>query len=219
MNIFGIGTSELLLILVIAIVVVGPERVVEFSRQLGRWLAKFRAMSDSVTKEFKEAIDIDEIKKELEGAASALTEDETPTEGKDGAAAQPAADSEAAPPAPEAEPAALPAPEAVSAAAEEPPAEPAPADELAYEAALLQAQLAAAFTDGEIEVVPVPPVEAIEEGLPRPTEAGEEPVSVATVELVGEETDVAPIAIEEVLVVADHAEAASTQTEGQPHDS
>jgi len=53
---FGIGTGELLVILVIAMLVVGPERIVTFSRKFGEFLAKVRAQTDSVTKDLKEAM-------------------------------------------------------------------------------------------------------------------------------------------------------------------
>jgi sec-independent protein translocase protein TatB len=56
---FGIGTGELLVIMVIAMLAVGPERMVVFAGQLGRLIAKFRAETDSVTKEFREAFDFE----------------------------------------------------------------------------------------------------------------------------------------------------------------
>jgi sec-independent protein translocase protein TatB len=56
---FGVGTGEVLLILVIAMLVVGPERMVSFAKQMGEWVAKFRAQTDSVTSEFKEALSLD----------------------------------------------------------------------------------------------------------------------------------------------------------------
>jgi Sec-independent protein translocase protein TatA len=56
---FGIGLMELITILVLATVVLGPERMVEFAGQMGRWLAKFRAETDSVTKEFREAFNLE----------------------------------------------------------------------------------------------------------------------------------------------------------------
>jgi sec-independent protein translocase protein TatA len=74
---FGIGLMELLTILVLATVVLGPERMVDFARQLGRWMAKFRAETDSVTKEFREAFnlelgtDLDEVRSILPGRAGA----------------------------------------------------------------------------------------------------------------------------------------------------
>lgn len=64
---FGIGTGEVLVILVIAMLVVGPERMVELAQQLGAIVAKFRAETDSVTREFREALSLEQG----EGAAEA----------------------------------------------------------------------------------------------------------------------------------------------------
>lgn len=76
---FGIGTGELLLILIIAVLVVGPERMVQFAGQLGRWLAQFRQQTESVTKEFREAFSL-EGEEEAEGEARASVQTgETPT--------------------------------------------------------------------------------------------------------------------------------------------
>jgi len=58
---FGIGTAELIVILVIGIMVVGPERMVEFAREAGTMLRKFRSETDGVTKEFREALALDEM--------------------------------------------------------------------------------------------------------------------------------------------------------------
>ncbi len=70
---FGIGTGELILILVIAMMVVGPEKLASFAGRLGRLVAKLRAETDSVTKEFREALSVDELKKEFEQAQQEAT--------------------------------------------------------------------------------------------------------------------------------------------------
>lgn len=44
MNIFGIGGAELVLILLIALVVAGPKRMIEWAYHLGRWAAKLHQM-------------------------------------------------------------------------------------------------------------------------------------------------------------------------------
>ncbi len=49
---FGIGLTEILLILVVALLVVGPKKLPELARSLGRGLAEFRRTAD----EFKESI-------------------------------------------------------------------------------------------------------------------------------------------------------------------
>ncbi|MHB1318568.1 MAG: Sec-independent protein translocase subunit TatA/TatB, partial [Anaerolineae bacterium] len=56
---FGIGLMELLTILVLATLVMGPEGMVKFAGQLGQWLAKFRRETEGVTREFKEAFNLE----------------------------------------------------------------------------------------------------------------------------------------------------------------
>ncbi|MGI6367699.1 MAG: twin-arginine translocase TatA/TatE family subunit [Anaerolineae bacterium] len=67
---FGIGLTELIVILVLAALVLGPEEMVKFAGQLGRWVAKFRRETRDVTREFRDAFNLEiqpltEIKQEL----------------------------------------------------------------------------------------------------------------------------------------------------------
>lgn len=59
MNIFGIGGMELILILVIMLVVLGPRGMIRWAYKLGQYTAKFRRMweetVDVLQKEFDEA--------------------------------------------------------------------------------------------------------------------------------------------------------------------
>jgi Tat protein translocase TatB subunit len=52
---FGIGTGELLLLLLIALIVLGPERMPKLARDLGRAMAEFRKTSDELRSEFLNA--------------------------------------------------------------------------------------------------------------------------------------------------------------------
>ena len=52
---FGIGTGEILLLLVIALIVLGPERMPKLARDLGRAVAEFRKTSDELRGEFLNA--------------------------------------------------------------------------------------------------------------------------------------------------------------------
>jgi Tat protein translocase TatB subunit len=50
--VFGIGMTELLVILVIGLLVLGPKRLPELARSLGRGLAEFRRASSDMRREF-----------------------------------------------------------------------------------------------------------------------------------------------------------------------
>ena len=47
---FGIGTTELILILVVALLVLGPKKLPEIARSLGRGMAEFRRASNEFTR-------------------------------------------------------------------------------------------------------------------------------------------------------------------------
>ena len=51
---FGIGFPELLLIAVIALVVIGPKRLPDLARALGRGFAEFRRATDELKRTFEE---------------------------------------------------------------------------------------------------------------------------------------------------------------------
>jgi len=54
-HVFGIGPTELLVILGIALLVLGPKRLPELARSLGRGLAEFRRATSDVTDELHNA--------------------------------------------------------------------------------------------------------------------------------------------------------------------
>ena len=52
---FGIGTGELLLILLIALLVLGPERMPKVARDVGKVMGELRRTSDELREEFLNA--------------------------------------------------------------------------------------------------------------------------------------------------------------------
>ncbi len=57
---FGIGTQELVILLVVALIVFGPQRLPEIAQQIGKAIRDFRQMSADVTGEFNRAITLEE---------------------------------------------------------------------------------------------------------------------------------------------------------------
>lgn len=90
---FGIGTEELLLILVIALVVLGPERMPKLARDLGRMVADFRRTSDELRNEFLNADSIIDVA--ARSAATPAIESAPPAETATATAAEPPAPTEA----------------------------------------------------------------------------------------------------------------------------
>lgn len=52
---FGIGATELIVIFAIALIVLGPKRLPELARSLGRGIAEFRRASMDLRREFMDA--------------------------------------------------------------------------------------------------------------------------------------------------------------------
>ena len=51
---FGIGMPELLLILAVALIVLGPKKLPELARALGKGMAEFRRATDELKDEFRQ---------------------------------------------------------------------------------------------------------------------------------------------------------------------
>ena len=69
MDFFGIGPLELLLILIILMVVVGPEKMPDIMRRLGRAVRAFRGATTQITQEIekemksvKDSVDINPLR-------------------------------------------------------------------------------------------------------------------------------------------------------------
>ena len=64
MDLFGIGTNELLVILVLAAIVLGPERLARSAREIGKLVRNFKAYFGSLSEELKTELDVlDDLKK------------------------------------------------------------------------------------------------------------------------------------------------------------
>lgn len=112
---FGIGMPELLLILAVALIVIGPKKLPDLARSLGRAMGEFK----KATTELKESIQIDSELKEVKQAFDQInTPAETGTEKKtvaktaDPAGEEPAGDLAGPPAAPDPADSAGPAPHA-----------------------------------------------------------------------------------------------------------
>lgn len=74
---FDIGFSELLLIAVVALVVLGPERLPKAARFAGLWVRRARAQWDSVKQELERELQAEELKRNLQDVQSSLREAES----------------------------------------------------------------------------------------------------------------------------------------------
>jgi sec-independent protein translocase protein TatB len=89
---FGIGPSELLVILVVALLVLGPKRLPEIARALGKGLAEFRRATADVTSELDNArIMLEQEAREAGRRSAAKTEkkSEQPTYSRTAAPVEP----------------------------------------------------------------------------------------------------------------------------------
>ena len=57
---FGIGMPELLVILVVALVVLGPNRLPELARTLGKAMAEFRRQTTDIMDEFQHQMRVED---------------------------------------------------------------------------------------------------------------------------------------------------------------
>lgn len=69
MEIFNIGTGELLFILLLALLVLGPRRIPEVARTLGRALRELRAMSNEFTTALTREVEAAERAERVQRAA------------------------------------------------------------------------------------------------------------------------------------------------------
>jgi TatA/E family protein of Tat protein translocase len=76
---FGLGMQELILILVVALLVIGPKKLPDIARALGKAMREFRRATDDIKQNFDmEPIDLDP-KSTPKSVQSPLTEDKKET--------------------------------------------------------------------------------------------------------------------------------------------
>ena len=68
---FGMGMPEIILILAIALIVLGPKKLPEIAKSLGRGIAEFR----KATQDFKENLQVDNDLKEARNSIRQVKED------------------------------------------------------------------------------------------------------------------------------------------------
>jgi sec-independent protein translocase protein TatB len=79
---FEIGWSELLVIAIVAIVVIGPKDLPRVMRTVGQWAGKMKRMSREFQNQFNEALreaELEDVRKDVEEIGKGLREDVTRT--------------------------------------------------------------------------------------------------------------------------------------------
>ena len=73
----SVGAPEILVILVLALLVLGPERLPQAARTMGRWVGEFRRLTGSLQAEMQDVVD--EVMRPVNETATVATESFTST--------------------------------------------------------------------------------------------------------------------------------------------
>jgi sec-independent protein translocase protein TatB len=88
---FGIGMTELLVILAVALIVFGPTRLPELARSLGKAMNEFRRASTDLRETFREAVQEDPNKPQTPKPSPAIAPPPTVAQQPTAASAEPVA--------------------------------------------------------------------------------------------------------------------------------
>lgn len=74
---FDIGFSELLLFGVLALIVLGPEKLPQAARTAGQWYAKLRRTISTLQSEIESELDLSETRKQMQDELAKIRQTET----------------------------------------------------------------------------------------------------------------------------------------------
>ena len=94
---FGIGSTELIVILIVALIVIGPAKLPEMARSLGKALGEFRRVSTDVKRTIEIEAEQAEQKAKTEQAKKELFPESAPAAAAPAPAESAAADAQPAP--------------------------------------------------------------------------------------------------------------------------
>ncbi|MFP4447047.1 MAG: Sec-independent protein translocase protein TatB [Desulfosudaceae bacterium] len=94
---FGIGMPELILILVVALVVIGPRKLPEMARSLGKALGEFKQATGEMTRAVNLDDNLKDIKQSFQEAKEAVNVDITDVPRNEETSSRPAAGAEEKP--------------------------------------------------------------------------------------------------------------------------
>jgi len=77
---FGIGITELIIIAVVALLVVGPKRLPDLAKSMGKGLSEFKRTAEDVTEGIKESLQTNDIKEHTNDAKDSLEHSQQHTE-------------------------------------------------------------------------------------------------------------------------------------------